>query len=305
MFLIKTELMLIDPKMQVSQLLFINALLTTCVLVADGSWVLTFEDNFEGDTINTSKWTVAHNDTVKSQYDGHDAWFVADAVAVSSGHLSITAWLEPQTHGGVNYNMSSGWIDSQQKFNQTNGRFEASMKMPDRYAMGAWPAWWLLPEGLSWPVGGEVDIIEWYGGDNGHFQHSAPGNPSSMASTYHYGYSAGMDASSYDRDSRWYPNTTDFTAPIIDFSAGFHTFGVEVNATAIRFYVDMVTSFVLPLPTLCVSDVGFEWGRSPYLPWAPLYGIINLAVLPNTNTTWWLTNKATLLVDWVRAFEWV
>jgi hypothetical protein len=71
-----------------------------------------------------------------------------------------------------------------------------------------------------------------------------------MASTCHYGYSAGDDASSYNIDSRWYPNTTDDSAPIIDFSAGFHTFGVEVNTTALRFYVDNVTSFTHPLPTL-------------------------------------------------------
>lgn len=183
-----------------------------------GSWVLTFEDDFNGNALNESNWTPS-NSSFTSQYDGHDALFVLDAVSVSQGNLAITTWLHPQKVNGILYNFASGWIDTQGKVSQSFGRFEAHMMMPDRYSIGSWPAWWLLPQDICWPIGGEIDIIEWYGGDNGHYQHSTPGNPSSMISTYHYGYYCYTDASHYSTDSRWYPNTTDWSAPIIDFSA--------------------------------------------------------------------------------------
>lgn len=94
--------------------------------------------------------------SVVSQYDGHDALFVADRVAVANGSLVITTVLEPSTFNGVHYNFTSGWIDSQGKVEQLYGRFEASARMPDAHAYGAWPAWWLLPVNACWPIGGEV-----------------------------------------------------------------------------------------------------------------------------------------------------
>ncbi len=68
-------------------------------------------------------------------------------MAVANGSLIITTVHEQTEFQGVLYNFTSGWIDSQQKVNQTRGRFEASIKMPNAGATGAWPAWWLLPEG--------------------------------------------------------------------------------------------------------------------------------------------------------------
>lgn len=69
-------------------------------------------------------------------------------------------------------------------------------------------------------------------------------------------------------------NSTD---PVIDYSEGFHTFGVELNATTMRFYTDNYTTSVRSVPTLCVTNPGFEWGSSRFMPWAPLYGILNVA----------------------------
>ena len=127
--------------------------LLSLAATVQADWVITFEDDFSGSTLNASSWTVANRDPTKSQYDGHDAMFVADNVAVSDGNLIITTYYAPNsTLNGVTYNMLSGWIDTEQKRNQTllgqSTRFEASIKMPNANATGAWPAWWLLPEGL-------------------------------------------------------------------------------------------------------------------------------------------------------------
>jgi beta-glucanase (GH16 family) len=178
-------------------LLFARATGSSCAPAAPaaaspaGNWVLTFEDDFDGTALNTSSWTVADRDPTKSQYDGHDAVYLAENIEVANGSLVIsTAWA-PQTLNGVAYNFSSGWVDTQGKRNQTRGRWEASMRMPaggngvGDGPTGAWPAWWLLP-GSCWPIGGEVDIIEYYVGE-GHFQHSRPDNPPQYSASYHYG----------------------------------------------------------------------------------------------------------------------
>lgn len=135
------------------------------------------------------------------------------------------------------------------------------------------------------------------------------------------GYSCGGDLYNYAEDTTWFPSLVwNSTDPVIDFSAGFHTFGgecwksgngerahnllplpVEVNATSLRFYTDNYTTSVRTIPTLCATDPGFEWGHSRFMPWAPLYGILNVAVSSGSNTAWWAAhNSTTTLVDWVR-----
>ena len=112
---------------------------------------MTFEETFDGDSLNASRWTASNWSSIISTYDGHDALFIADRVRVGGGQLAIDTVLETHVFDGVTFNFTSGWIDSQQKVNQTKGRFEASIKMPPRAAVGAWPAWWLLPEKTCWP----------------------------------------------------------------------------------------------------------------------------------------------------------
>lgn len=172
---------------------------------APGTWEIAWEDDFSGTELNTTNWTPSNYSQVISQYDGHSALFIADRVTVADGALVITTVYDPRTLDGVAYNFTSGWVDSQHKRNMTRGRFEASMRMPVANASGAWPAWWLLPEGLCWPVGTEIDIVEYYVGE-GHNQHSRPENPSQMSSSYHYGYSCGADHYSYPVDTVWWPS---------------------------------------------------------------------------------------------------
>jgi hypothetical protein len=193
------------------------------VATSFADWALTFEDDFPGSEVNLSSWTVSDHDTTISRYDGHDALFIADNVAVSDGNLVITTAYAPNTvFENVSYNMTSGWIDSKGKRNQTligsRLRFEASLKMPDPWATGVWPAWWLLPEGQCWPVSGEVDIVEWWGGE-GHYQKSQVGLPISASQSYHYGYGCGADLFDYNTDSTWFPSlASNSTDPTIDFS---------------------------------------------------------------------------------------
>jgi len=38
------------------------------------------------------------------------------------------------------------------------GRFEARIDLPS--SQGMWPAFWLNANGVQWPLGGEIDIME-------------------------------------------------------------------------------------------------------------------------------------------------
>lgn len=172
---------------------------------APGSWQVVWEDDFSGTALNESNWTPSNYSDVISRYDGHEALFIADRVTVSDGALVITTMYDPRELNGNSYNFTSGWVDSQHKRNMTRGRYEASMKMPVSNASGAWPAWWLLPEGLCWPIGTELDIVEYYVGE-GHNQHSRPENPAQMSSSVHHGYSCGDDKYSYPVDTVWWPS---------------------------------------------------------------------------------------------------
>ena len=69
--------------------------------------------------------------------------------------------------------------------------------------------------------------------------------------------------------------------------ADFHTFGVEVNDTALRFYVDNYTSFELALPPLCVTGAAYH-NHSAYMPFKPLYGELKGVSLVKAvfNSTW-------------------
>lgn len=133
---------------------------------AGGSWVLTFEDDFPGSTLNASvrlpwsfrarrrtkmsaaftppiptlpfdqNWNVAVN---RTQDAGHSV-FVPSAVSVADGSLVITATHEPFPVGNGTRNFTSGWIDSRNKHLQRGGRWEVRAKLPPTAATCSWPA---------------------------------------------------------------------------------------------------------------------------------------------------------------------
>ena len=61
------------------------------------------------------------------------------------------------------------------------------------------------------------------------------------------------------------------------------------------------------LPPLCLTDPGFVWGKTAYMPFKPLYGILNVAMteVAGEDKQWWTTHNATTLIDYVRWYEWV
>lgn len=203
-------------------------------------WELTWQDEFEGDALDAEKWEVL---TRKKNHNRELQYYLPEHVAVADGHLVITATDEP--FDGKNYR--SGRVFSW--FTQPYGRFEARAKVPT--TKGIWPAIWMLPRGVKWPSGGEIDIMEHKG--------SAPNR---IGSAYHYA----TDRGNHTFQSGWHK-----PEPAVNYPDGFHTYAVEWDPGQIRFFVDGVNHFTMkglyvseqPMGVLINTAVGGWYDGNP------------------------------------------
>ncbi|WP_255449782.1 glycoside hydrolase family 16 protein [Seonamhaeicola sediminis] len=196
----------------------------------------------------------------------------SDNVTVQNGVLIITA--KEESFGNSDY--TSARLLTKGKFEQTYGRFEARIRLPN--GKGLWPAFWLLGDDSNgteiWPQIGEIDIMEYVGDE-----------PSTVFGTVHGpGYAGGESVSkSYKLDNDRFDNR-------------FHIFGIEWGPDYINWYVDDVL-----YNQLTPEDVPGEWvfNRGPF------YIILNVAVggalpgNPNEETVF----PQTMLVDYIRVYK--
>lgn len=136
----------------------------------DGDWVQTFNDEFDGDTINLKTWNIY---TEGQWHLGAQTHYTKDNVIVKDGKLFLR--LEKK-HGHHNDNpelaandYATGWADTYGKWVQRYGYFEARMKIPT--APNSFFAFWMMPDrgldaGPQWvradtkKGGMEFDIME-------------------------------------------------------------------------------------------------------------------------------------------------
>lgn len=265
-------------------------------------WMLMFNDEFEGTTLNTSVWSTKY----PSEYDGGTPagrtnndeleWYVDTdagtshpytAHAVSDGVLKLTAryqcidsgWLEyvpPYTCSRYPY--TSGMI-SGEKFLQQYGYFETRMRYnwlnPDNSVpVGLWPAFWMLvgptgnPPAYGWPP--EIDVMEY-----------TTRLPNELMFTLHYTDENGNWAGSYGEK----PPIDRFT-----FLPQWHTFGVQWEQGLIVWYMD-----------------GNEVLRTlQNVPAQLMYVLLNLAVGGSTGGTpnpINAVNNKDLEIDYVRIYQ--
>ena len=179
---------------------------------------LVWEDNFDGTTLDLSKWAIQTGDGCDIGLCGWGnnelEWYRAENAVVADGTLSIIA--KQEEFGGKRY--TSARIRTLGKADWTYGRFEASIKLPQ--GRGMWPAFWMLstsePYG-TWPQSGELDIMELVGHE-----------PATVHGTLHYG-------------NAWPNNqSTGAQYELLDgiFNDDFHEFAVEWVEDEIRWYVD-------------------------------------------------------------------
>ncbi len=200
--------------------------------------------------------------------------------ALLFNRMRITATNQPL----ANKQYRSGLITSNSLFGQ--GRFEARIDLPT--TQGMWPAFWLNPNQVQWPLGGEIDILENKGSQ-----------PTITSSAFHWQKDPGPCCGAHLYTTKIY-TATDNGQPV-NFTTGFHTYAVEwdknptSNENEIRYYVDNNLFFTVD-QNASMSDANFTTAKNI---------ILNLAVGgdfggdPNGTTIF----PQTMLVDYVRVWH--
>jgi beta-glucanase (GH16 family) len=230
-------------------------------------WQLSFHDEFDGTSLNTTNWEALNR---QDSYNDEKQYYRPEQVTVADGNLQLTATNQPL----ANKAYRSGLITSKALYGR--GRFEARIDLPT--TQGMWPAFWLNANQVAWPLGGEIDIMENKGSQ-----------PTVVSSAYHWPANPGVSGSS-QYDARNYSASEDGMP--VNFHDSFHTYAVEWEETHIRFYVDGVLYHT-------VTD-----SRAPLFA-TPKNIILNLAVGgffggdPDDTTAF----PQTMLVDYVRVWQ--
>lgn len=136
-------------------------------------WSQEFGDEFDGDSLDTSKWVTCY-DWYYKDYNGCSnngnkelEWYMPSQVSVKNGAVTFLAEKNPVKGWNGKYEQEypyrSGMIstgrpdwESQPRSTYTYGYFEARMKTNS--GRGVWPAFWLLPADKIWPP--EIDVME-------------------------------------------------------------------------------------------------------------------------------------------------
>lgn len=259
-------------------------LVAACIASAGQAQTLVWSDEFNGTSVDTSKWEFMIGDG--SVY-GNPGWgnnelqyytSRPENASVSGGMLHIVA--RQENYMGFGY--TSARMRTLNKADFLYGRMEARMKIPS--TPGIWPAFWMLPTNSpygGWASSGEIDIME------------SVNFADTIYGSIHFG-------------GTW-PNNTFLTCTRtggVDYSQAFHTYAIEWSAGLIRWFIDDVA--------YCTRG-GSQWystaapgnNNAPFD--QPFHFLLNVAVggnfpgNPNGSSQF----PQELVVDWVRAYQFV
>lgn len=171
-----------------------------------GAWQLTFQDEFEGDALDATRWITYMLDGENQfrVWGGRQEYIADENVKVRDGDCVLTA--ENVSNGGQPY--TSGALNSAGLFEQEYGFFEARIRLP--LGNGFWGVW-ALRSLAGWPPA--INGVEVLGGQP-------------ARATFSYWYQSETDA-----ERVWHEGTTDYTN-------GYHIYGIDWQPTHVAFYVD-------------------------------------------------------------------
>ncbi|GAB1473965.1 hypothetical protein MASR2M69_14060 [Bacteroidota bacterium] len=195
----------------------------------NSGWELIWRDEFNGKTLDKTKWNVLTRETSK-----HDElqYYVPDEVYLENGSLRIRS----RVRDFGNKKFTSGRLDTKDKLAITYGRIEIRGKLP--VGKGMWPAYWLYPQNRDWlmeramqeavekgleryipefrPWYTEIDIMEFLGHES-----------NIVYATFHY--------QSFKGERR--VSSATYTGKV-NYGDDFHLYVLEWEADAIRWYLD-------------------------------------------------------------------
>jgi len=285
--------------------LMLCVLSSSSVGFARADWQLTWNDEFNGSSLDSSKWDIEVNCWGGGNGEKQCYTSRLDNVFVSGGSLHLRpvagtytgslagctlnnenscTWTQPATSGRVRTLNAVGgsW---------TYGRFEVRAKLPKGNFL--WPAIWMLPTDNvygTWAASGEIDIME-----------SRGQVPTQISSTIHYGGAWPNNV---------YTTSGDMTFAF-DFTNDFHVFALEWDATLLKFYVDAQLTWTQSLQ----RSFGSIYPRNGAPFDQKFHMLLNVAVAggffdPNRFGTFDINTASPtwtqdMQIDYVRVYKWV
>jgi beta-glucanase (GH16 family) len=248
----------------------------TVVVSPVTQWNIVWSDEFNGTSIDTSKWAFetgnnnGWGNSEREYYTGR-----TNNAYVSNGILHIVARQE-STNG---FSYTSARMKTENLYTTTYGRVEWRAKLPA--GVGMWPALWMLGANIGpvgWPGCGEIDVVETKGTA-----------PATVQSSLHSG--------------------SDETGTYIfsggDSSTNFHNYLLDWEPNSISFSVD---GHLYETQTSWGTSISGATYPTPFN--APFFILMNLAVGGNYvgNPSISAINAGTIFpaevqVDYVRVYE--
>ncbi|KXK40810.1 MAG: glycoside hydrolase family 16 protein [Saprospiraceae bacterium] len=201
----------------------------------DKPYQLVFHDEFEGDTLNTSKWYTFYPYGPQTALDScafcrtHVSANVYkdENCIVQGGKLLLKSDVDTTEWFGKTYHYSSALVYSKQIFN-TYGKYEIRCKIAEGKQM--WPAFWIF----GWNT--EIDVYE--------FICDGPTKPE--FSIHKWMQNTCENKRRIKKGQPCFSNQTGKVDFGIDFSKDFHTFAVAYEPTLIKFYIDDIMVRFVP-----------------------------------------------------------
>jgi beta-glucanase (GH16 family) len=295
----------------------------------DYSWVLIFEDEFDGNTLDLTKWKL--QDWGQGALYGNNGstqeYNTLDNIVVSEGTCKIIAKKETVIRRAISYcpeecypcaneqeiddciledglpNLRPYYYTSSNiwtKYNFSHGKFEARIKIPK--GKGFFPAFWTFG-GNPW---NEIDIFEFWN----ELDLLNNYDPSKLSKVHHMNAWYDFNESGEADDC-----STNYTGD--DFSLAFHIFTLIWDENKIEWFVDgnlKRTDFryytLLGAETGCIIDAFVPYLRNQIYPQDPMAIILNLAIQhgideygndrsPDNSTVF--PNQ--MEIDWVRYYQ--
>ena len=251
------------------------------------NWQLVWEDDFNGNSIDQSKWV--HDIGTGSQYgltgwgNSEKQYYQPQNTTLVNGIAKIEVKQESNgivdSWGNSSY-YSSSKITTKGKFDFRYGKVEARIKTLD--GQGFWPAFWMLPNNGSWPCDGEIDIMEQWG--NPYLTNQTSG-------------AAHIGTCPYSSSTHFYETSSSYISTG-SYADNFHTYSVIWKEDTITWYVDETELFSL--------NPSSYWSIPSQSAWPfnanEWYLMINLAITqagPNSNTVF--PNQ--MEIDYVRVYQ--
>ena len=252
--------------------------LISALLAAADDWTLVWHDEFDGPTLDTTKWSLLTGGNGWGNNESEYYTVRRENAYVEKGVLVIKAIRERYSGPDhVEKPYTSARMQTLGKFEQAYGKFEARIQVPA--GNGIWPAFWMLGADIKtarWPGCGEIDIMENIGREPNivHGTLHGPGYSGDKGITGQYALPEGQR-----------------------LSGDFHVYNVEWEPDVIRWYIDShlyhtVSRADLPPNTRWVFD-------------HPFFLLLNVAVggnwpgPPDESTVF----PQTMLVDYVRVYQ--